>query len=284
MSKRERSIYCGDNLTILDGLPTETVDLVYLDPPFASGKEYQITDRTSGKLIGDGYRDLWAWDEECELLLNQASERSSFWMGMEMIFGHSPLLAYLLFLAPRLTELKRLLKTTGSLYLHCDQRASAHLKLLLDDLFGSECYLNTIVWCYGLGGSSPRRWPRKHDDILWYSKEVSRHYFTPAMQPATSLRMRGELKKTPDYWHIPSLNNMAKERTGYPTQKPLVLLERIIASSSPPGGLVLDPFCGSGTTLEAAETLGRGWIGIDSNPKAVSTAQHRLQQLTLIEN
>jgi len=263
-------------------LSDRSVDLVYLDPPFASGRDYRTVDRSSGKQTDGGFGDRWQWDEHCDAdfqALCSHEFNGRFWVGMELVLRRAAMLAYLVYLAPRLSEMRRVLKDTGSLYLHCDQKASAHLKLLLDELFGMDCYLNTIVWCYGLGGSSPRRWPRKHDDILWYGKTNGKHFFAPVMEAASSERMKGMLKKTPDYWNIPSLNNMAHERTGYPTQKPLELLERIIASSCPPDSIVLDPFCGSGTTLVAAEKLGRGWIGIDSNPEAIATAEKRLSQL-----
>jgi DNA modification methylase len=168
------------------------------------------------------------------------------------------------------------LKPTGSIYLHCDGAAGHYLKILMDAVFGSENFLNDIAWCYGLGGSSRRYLPRKHDSILWYSRTPNGHYFAPAMTPATSARMAGQDKKVPDYWLIPTINNMAHERTGYPTQKPEALLERIIRSSSRPGDLVLDPFCGSGTTIVVAQRLGRRWVGIDMNPAAIQTTRRRL--------
>jgi DNA modification methylase len=154
----------------------------------------------------------------------------------------------------------RLLKPTGSIYLHCDWHASHYLKVMMDDVFGMQNFLNNIVWCYGLGGSSDRYWPRKHDDILWYSKKKGAHYFEAPRMPASSNRMRGQTKKVVDYWDIPTINNMAKERLGYPTQKPESLLERIVESSSRREEAVLDPFAGCGTALVAAHRL---WSAMD---------------------
>ncbi len=159
------------------------------------------------------------------------------------------------------------------------------MRLLLDDLLGEDRFVNHLIWHYGLGGSSPRRFARKHDDILFYCLDPDRYYFDPPMIPATSARMAGKLKKStdvleiPDVLDIPSINNMAKERTGYPTQKPLALLELLVRASCPPGGVVMDPCCGSGTTLVAAAGTGRRAIGFDINPEAIALARTRLEDL-----
>jgi len=285
--ERLRFIYEGDNLAVLRSLPEASFDLVYLDPPFGSKKVYQAVDRISGCKTSGGFSDRWKWDKEAAAALDELRthpDSARFFDGMLSILGQSPMAAYLVFIAIRLIELRRLLKSSGSLYLHCDQRASSHLRLLLDSIFGEDCFLGTVVWCYGLGGSSARRWPHKHDDIIWFARIAGKHYFSPWRQPATSLRMKGKLKKSPDYWLIPSLNNMSRERTGYPTQKPEALLERIICSSSPPDSVVLDPFCGSGTTLAAAEKNGRSWVGIDSDPVAVAISQKRLESIIGIDS
>lgn len=170
------------------------------------------------------------------------------------------------------------LKKTGSILLHVDWRTSHHTRLLLDELLGPDRFINHLIWSYGLGGSSPRRFARKHDDILFYCIDPDAYYFEPPMVPATSQRMKGELKKATDVLDIPSLNNMASERVGYPTQKPLALLEMLVAACCPPGGTVLDPCCGSGTTLVAAKRLGRQAIGCDRNPEAIAVAQARLAE------
>lgn len=275
-------LYQGDNLCVLRKcINDESVDLVYLDPPFNSSKRHQLN--TGGKEHNSSvaYGDAWHWNDRSEIEFEYGLKQgyrplSEVLEAFSIILKFGSRLAYLTMMAVRLFELRRILKATGSIYLHCDQRTSAHLRILTDAIFGIDNYLNHIVWCYGLGGSSHRLWPRKHDDILWYSRTPGTHYFKPEMIPATSQMMKGQLKKAPDYWYIPAINNMAKERTGYPTQKPIELLERIVRSSCPVGGLVLDPFCGSGTTLIAAQKLGRKWIGIDSSPVAIEHTVKRL--------
>jgi len=272
----------GDNLPLLrKEIPSGSVDLIYLDPPFNSDKQYTLLrepDKLRSTVV---FSDLWRWDENGGERFRSAVDMcpdpvAKGLTALRQLLGDSGMIVYLAMMAPRLVELRRVLKPSGSLYLHCDGSAVAPLRLLCDLVFGRENYLSTVVWCYGLGGSSHRRWPAKHDDILWYAKEAGKHYFQPVMIPARSQRMKGKLKKAPDYWYIPSINNMAKERCGWPTQKPLELLERIVISSSPPEGVVLDPFCGSGTTLVAAKKQGRGYIGIDANPLAVEIARSRL--------
>ncbi len=280
------TLFHGDNLSILTNLiPGSSVDLIYLDPPFMSGKDFQLLQNSLDSDISssqDGYSDKWQWSDSYEddlrALMKCSSAVSRTLSGFEMIIGKSDLLAYIVMLTQRLLEMKRVLKVEGSIYLHCDQRASAYLRLLMDGIFGSENFLNQIIWCYGLGGSSPRYWPRKHDDILWYSRSKGKHYFTPVKIPATSNKMKGKLKKAPDYWYIPTINNLAKERCGYPTQKPEALLERIIVSSCPEGGITLDPFSGSGTTLITAAKYHRSWIGIEQNDAAIEITRDRYKR------
>jgi DNA modification methylase len=236
----------GDNLHVMRQLPSESIDLIYIDPPFFSGRQYNI-------IFGDQ---------------NEVRSFTDIWEG--------GMPGYLIWLNARLYEMKRLLKKTGSIYVHCDWHASHYIKVEMDKIFGYENFLNEVVWCYGLGGSSNRYWPRKHDVILWYSKVKDGHFFEPDLVPATSMRMAGQLKKAPDYWDIPTINNMAKERIGYPTQKPEALLERIIKSSCPPGGIVGDFFCGGGTTPAVAQRLGRRWIACDQSRVAVAVTADRL--------
>jgi len=151
-----------------------------------------------------------------------------------------------------------------------------HARLVLDQLLGEDRFVNHLIWMYGLGGSSPRTFARKHDDILFYCLDPARYYFEAPMVPATSNRMKGQMKKATDVIDIPSLNNMARERTGYPTQKPLALLELLIRACCPMGGTVLDPCCGSGTTLVAAVSAGRCAIGFDESLDAVKMSAARL--------
>lgn len=228
----------GDCLEVLAQLPDACVDLAYLDPPFNTGRTQSAH--------GGAYADAWPTMD-----------------------------AYLAFIDARVRQIRRVLKPSGSILLHCDWRACHHLRLLLDEVFGAEQFVNHLIWHYGLGGSSPRRFARKHDDILFYSRSDG-YFFKPPMVPATSARMKGMMKKATDVLDVPALNNMAEERVGYPTQKPLALLRLLINACCPPGGYVMDPFCGSGTTLVAAAQTRRRYLGIDRNSDAVVIARMRL--------
>ena len=240
----------------LDGvasLGAASVDLVYADPPFNTGAT------KSGP--GGSYADAWPTLE-----------------------------AWLAWLGERLAATRRVLRPTGSILLHVDWRTSHRARCVLDDVFGADRFVNHLVWAYGLGGSSPRRFARKHDDILFYCVDPSAYWFEPPRVAATSRRMRGQSKKATDVirvaeadagdvgdvLEVPSINNMAAERTGYPTQKPLALLDLLVRACCPPGGLVVDPCCGSGTTLAAALGAGRRSVGFDTNPDAVGLARRRL--------
>jgi DNA modification methylase len=245
-------------------LTPESIDLIYLDPPFFTGKVQK--GNVDNKLMGNwqpgamevSYEDskkFWASksqgmrDNAPEWLKHIATQRPDF-------------ASYLYYMMERLKACHRVLKSTGSIYLHCDWRASHYLKMLMDEIFGYENYQNDIIWHYGLGGSSAKRWSRKFDNLLFYSKS-NKYTFHPFMVKATSQRMKGLNKKSDNVWNIATLNNMAKERVGYPTQKPIELLKRIISASSNKDNTVLDCFCGCGTCIEASSELGRNWIGID---------------------
>lgn len=241
-------IHHGDCADILAQLPPASIDLAYLDPPFMTNRTHATPSVRTGRAAAK-FDDRWP-----------------------------TLAAYLDFLRTRIALIHRALADTGSILVHCDWRASHHIRLMLDDIFGEDRFVNHLIWWYGLGGSSPRRFARKHDDILFYARS-ERYHFDPPRVPATSNRMRGQLKKATDVLAIPAINNQAKERTGYPTQKPLALLELLIRACSPPNGIVLDPFCGSGTTCVAARKLGRRSIGIDISADAVHVAQQRLVEL-----
>jgi site-specific DNA-methyltransferase (adenine-specific) len=232
-------VICDDCLNVLRRVRPATFDLAYLDPPFNTGRTLAAARAA--------YRDTW-----------------------------SSLDAYLAFLRPRLEAVHGALAPAGSILLHCDWRCVHHLRLMLDDLFGASAFVNHLVWSYGLGGSSPRRFARKHDDILFYAKR-SDYFFDPPLVPATSVRMKGKMKKASDVIRVPAINNMALERTGYPTQKPLALLSMLVKACCPPGGAVLDPFCGSGTTLVAAAECGRGFLGVDVNRDAIRISRQRLE-------
>lgn len=187
---------------------------------------------------------------------------------------------YVGWLRERLEATRGALKASSLVAIHCDYRASHHVRLLLDEMFGANRFVNHLIWHYGLGGSSPRTFARKHDDIMLYCVEPELYWFEPPRVAATSRRMAGKMKKATDVLNIASLNNMASERTGYPTQKPLALLELLVRACCPPEGLVLDPCCGSGTTVVAAARSGRRALGFDVSDAAVRCALGRLKKET----
>jgi len=243
----------SDWLTAALTLAPESVDLLYTDPPFNTGKPKKTppkADAVSGRTTVAEYPDA---------------------------FG-SPR-AFTAWLRARLRATLPALKPTANILIHTDWRTTHHIRLMLDDLLGEDRFVNHLVWSYGLGGSSPRRFARKHDDILFYCLDPERYYFKPPRIPATSNRLKGQTKKATDVLDIPSINNMAAERTGYPTQKPLALLELLVDACCPKGGVVLDPTCGSGTTLVAAARLGRSAIGVDRSRAATTIARKRLKTL-----
>jgi len=239
---------------VLRQLPDGAVDLIYIDPPFGTEAE-QVMARKKG-------------DETVSTM--SYSDRHD---------------DYLAFLKPHLSEAKRLLKETGTLYLHLDYRWVHYAKVMCDDVFGRANFLNEVIWAYDFGGRGKRCWPKKHDNILVYSREPSNHVFNwddidriPYMAPGLQKdEARAEEGKVPtDVWWMSIVGTSAKERTGYPNQKPVKLVERAVLASSPPGGLVIDFFAGSGTTGEAARKHGRKFILIDSNPQAIEVMKARL--------
>jgi len=244
-------IYCGDNLEVLSMLPEKSVDLIYADPPFFSNKNYEI-------IWGDGA---------------EQTAYSDRWKG-----GIS---VYIEWMKERLWQCYRVLKDTGSMYLHCDWHANAHLRILMDRIFGENNFQNEIIWCYASGGASKRRFARKHDNIFYYTKTDS-YTFNVMREPYATPDVEGRMGFHPDgrmltdVWPISFLSTTSKERTGYPTQKPEALLRRIIEASSNKGDTILDLFCGCGTTLSVAHQLGRKWIGIDVSPVACTLMRNRL--------
>ena len=299
----------GDNLNVMkEYIPDESIDLIYLDPPFKSGKDYNILfeERNGTKSASQikAFEDTWEWDQGAmknlaEIMKCNNSKLVRFIDGMrEKILGTNDMMAYLVMMAIRLEEMKRVLKNTGSIYLHCDPTASHYLKLLMDAVFGNKSFQNEVIWHYSWGVHIDKRWNRKHDIILFYSKsdkwffnasgvlekreeEVLRRLATgskTATMAADKSKYTDKTLRLPhDVWDIPTINAMAKERLGYPTQKPEALLERIIKASSNEGDVVLDPFCGCGTTVAVAERLKRKWVGIDITHLAVALMEYRLE-------
>ena len=274
------TIYFGDNLPILQALPAGSVALIYIDPPFNTGKAQA---RMQLKTVRDANGDRTGF---------QGRRYKTVRIGQRAFgdaFNSSE--DFLAFLEPRLIEAKRLLTPDGSLYFHIDYREVHYCKILLDQIFGRECFLNEIIWAYDYGARTRKRWPPKHDNILWYAKDPADYIFNydeieriPYMAPGLVGPEKAARGKTPtDAWWMTIVSPTGKEKTGYPTQKPLGLLKRIVQASSRPGDVVLDFFAGSGTTGEAAHQLGRKFILIDDNPDALEVMQKRLARVRDLE-
>ena len=366
----DNTLYYGDNLDILRRyVPDESVDLVYLDPPFNSNASYNVLFKEhSGEQAASqirAFEDTWTWSMEAELALEsmivEGGQVSVAMQALRKLLGTSNMMAYLAMMAPRLVELRRVLKLTGSIYLHCDPTASHYLKLLMDAVFGPENYVNEITWkrahtVKGNFGQGSKMWSRNTDTPLFYRKtdanvfhqqfnEYSEEYLRKfyRFQESDGRRYRlismigpgGSAKGNPQYevmgvtryWRysrenmqqliedglvvqtkpgtvpvrkqyldqgrgvavqslwddIPALGPQQTERLGYPTQKPLALLERIVSASSDEGDVVLDPFCGCGTATAAAQKLGRHWVGIDVTHLAITLIKARLRDAFNLE-
>lgn len=257
-------LHIGDNLAVLrNRVASDSVALCYLDPPFNSARNYRAVGHRAL-----AFSDTWKWSEQSDtelrgLSLDPQSARLAGIVEMFCRISPKSTAAYLVMMASRLSQIRRALKSTGTLYLHCDPSASHSLKVMLDALFGPERFLAEIAWKRTSSHNATRAFGAVHDTILCYSKGP-RYTWHP------------DTEASGDVWDdIAPLNGCAKERSGYPTQKPLALLHRIISASSNPGDLVLDPFAGSGTTLIAAQQLGRRWIGIDMGDLAREFIERR---------
>ena len=265
-----RKIYFGDNLPILRDLPSGLADLVYIDPPFNTGG-WQT--RTRLRTVRDDNGDRVGF--QGKRYRSEQLSRSQFRDQFD---------DFLAFLEPRLIEIKRILSDSGSLYFHIDYREVHYCKILLDQIFGRDCFLNEIIWAYDYGGRPKRRWPAKHDNILLYVKDPQRYTFNrddidriPYMAPGLvgpEKAVKGKLP-TDTWWHT-IVAPGSKERTGYPTQKPEPLIERIVRASSSAGSVVLDCFAGSGTTGAVCARLDRGFVLIDNNAEAIRVMRRRL--------
>ncbi|MCY4567689.1 MAG: DNA methyltransferase [Candidatus Poribacteria bacterium] len=303
MNIKSKTIFTGDNLPIMRGINSESVDLIYLDPPFNSNANYAAP--IGSEAAGAEFKDTWT-----------LSDVDNAWLDLiEMKYPalnrviHAAMTnsdkSYLIYMAVRFLEMHRILKDTGSIYLHCDPTMSHYLKLVMDTIFGKQHFQNEIIWCYERGSRRKSQFGRKHDVIFFYSKTKNYVFDSDAvrierrkthMKVETDLEGRTwQVKKDaksgkvyryptdvgvlcPDWWiGIQQLNRNEKERLGYPTQKPLALLDRIIKASSNEGNVVFDPFCGCATTLVAADRLQREWIGIDISAKAAELVVERIR-------
>ena len=262
-------IYFGDNLPILQSLPSASVDLIYIDPPFNTGKTQSRT-RIRTERSAEGDRLGFAGQRYQTIKVGSK--------GYADIFDD-----FLAFLEPRLEEAYRVLKPTGSLYFHIDYREVHYCKVLLDQLFGRESFINEIIWAYDYGGKPRTRWPAKHDNILFYAKDPEHYTFNvndidrePYMAPGLAGPEKAARGKLPtDTWWYTIVGTNSKERNGYPTQKPLGVINRILRASSSPGEVVMDFFAGSGTIGESCLKLGRRFILVDNNPQALEVMAKR---------
>ncbi|MDI9409223.1 MAG: site-specific DNA-methyltransferase, partial [Candidatus Pacebacteria bacterium] len=308
----------GDNIAVLRAMPSDQVDLCYIDPPFNSKRNYfqiynGINDQVD-RAQSQAFMDTWQWGTEAmdglkfindprNLMGNDqryivlSPESKNLINGLHSVMGDTGLMAYLISMTMRLAEIHRVLKPSGSFYLHCDPTASHYLKLICDTIFCSKPregqFLNEIIWSYRTGGMSKRWFGKKHDVIFAYAKNRQNYIFNPVKTKSYLTHKYGfknvEIFQEPppdnryytmvgerDVWAIDALRGNQPETLGYPTQKPEALLERIIQASSNPGDLVLDAYCGCGTTVAVAQRLGRRWIGIDITFQSISLILKRL--------
>ncbi|MBC6444582.1 MAG: HNH endonuclease [Alphaproteobacteria bacterium GM202ARS2] len=291
---KNKTIFTGDNLDIMRCMNSETVDLTYLDPPFNSNANYAAP--IGSQAAGAEFKDTWGLSDIDLAWHGMIAEDHP---GLYMLLlttreahGDS-MMSYLIYMAIRILEMRRILKPTGSIYLHCDPTASHYLKLVMDCVFGKENFRNEIVWCYAGGGVPRNDFARKHDIVLRFSKSrevlfnVQYRPYTEGTLQRGRTQNKGKyfdqgLRKegTPlnDWWiDVPKITSPTDpEKIGYPTQKPIALLDRIIKASSNPGDIVFDPFCGCATTCVTADRLQRQWVGIDISPKAADLVVQRL--------
>jgi site-specific DNA-methyltransferase (adenine-specific) len=330
LSKEMNTLFYGDNLHVLrQHIADASVDLVYLDPPFQSGKDYNVIfeshrgERGDERAQVEAFRDTWKWGRESEELYAEIAQAggpiASALIALRSLLRESDLMAYVCMMAPRLVELRRVMKKTGSLYLHCDPTASHYLKVLLDAILGPACFRNEIIWRYRRWPAKSRRFQRMHDVLLFYAASPGNQqtfnvlYGYEKLADST-LRTFGTKRQKADFtsghrkpsvedsdtagpplsdhwdleeleatgvplsdsWEVGIIAPIGKERTGYDTQKPEKLLERVIRSSSNEGDVVLDPFCGCGTAIAVAEHWKRKWIGIDATHLAMSMVRARM--------
>lgn len=319
---KEKTIWSGDNLPIMRGMNSESVDLIYLDPPFNSNRNYAAP--IGSEAAGAEFKDTWTLNDIDEEWINLIADKHSKLHYVLLATMTDSDKSYLVYMAVRLLEMKRILKDMGSIYLHCDPTMSHYLKLVMDAIFGRDNFRNEIVWHYNKWTNAASYFQRNHDVIFCYGKsenpkfnplyslsedkkrkmeigyQVNRPQGIKQLivydreKAATKIREgnydrvvymdegeRGTLM--PDVWtDINIINSQSRERTGYPTQKPEKLLERIIVASSDKGDIVFDPFCGCATTLVAADNLKRDWIGIDVSPQATYLVKKRIRETQML--
>ena len=314
-----RTIFSCDNLPVMRGISSESIDLIYLDPPFNSNHNYAAP--LESEAAGGAFKDTWTLSDIDEdwigLIAESYPALHSVIETAGKVNGDSHK-SYMVYMTIRVMEMYRVLKPAGSIYLHCDPKMSHHLKLMMDAIFNKNNFINEIVWAYDKWTNAAESFQNNHDIIFFYSKDKKNKMFNKMRREDSPkhydkgwhdntidggikqlivynkikakskidsgnydkiIYREGEVKVAlQDWWHMSVINSQAKERTGYPTQKPLNLLRRIIKASSDEGDIVLDPFCGCATTCIAAEELKRQWIGIDIDPLAAELVEERMKK------
>ena len=307
---QNRTLIRGDNLEAMREFPEESVDLIATDPPFNSKRDYFVPYRDERgrkpETLVRAFTDTWTWGDAAEaayreLIVDVGGQVADTIQGLRQFLNETPMMAYLVMMGVRIVEIYRILKPTGSLYLHCDPTASHYLKIILDAVFDTRNFRNEIVWSYHRWTGATKHFQRMHDILLFYVKDRKFSKFNILTEPYSEKSKHKARRKTTvhtdgtidqiytddtsrekamrDVWEISYLNSQAKERVSYPTQKPIPLYKRIIAASSDQGELILDPFCGCGTTLMAAEELHREWIGIDLTYLAIGAVEQQFERL-----
>ncbi|MXY14546.1 MAG: hypothetical protein F4Y53_02490 [Proteobacteria bacterium] len=303
---QNRTIWTGDCLEIMRGMNGQSVDLIYLDPPFNSKADYAAP--IGSEAAGAAFRDTWTLSDIDVEWINLIESKHPALYRVLLAASTKSDKSYLVYMAPRLLEMHRILKDTGSIYLHCDWHMAHWLRIVLDTIFGKPNFKNEIVWCYTGPSNTKRYYPRKHDTLFFYTKGPgwkfnAENIRVPYKQLNTqrgvnqakdptkgiggdltieNVEAYREKGKIPESWwpEFSPVGRRKSERVGYPTQKPLALLDRIIRASSNAGDVVLDPFCGCATTCVMADALDRHWIGIDISPKAAELVRQRINDLT----
>ena len=295
-----QTIWTGDNLEIMRGMNSDSVDLIYLDPPFNSNTNYAAP--IGSQAAGAAFQDTWSLSDVDAEWINLMEAKHPALYRVLLVAMTASDKSYLAYMAARILEIRRVLKPTGSVYLHCDPTMSHYLKLVMDAIFGKGNFRNEIIWHYRRWTGKAKRFQRLHDVVFFYvgsSEYTFNRLYTSYTAGSKARKEQGVLHRFKageepylvsdgetdergvsenDVWHIPFVAPSAKERVGYPTQKPVALLRRIIAASSNDGDTVLDPFCGCATVCIAAEIAHRQWVGIDIAPKAAELVKLRMEK------
>ena len=293
---KNRTVFCSDNFDIIKNIADNSIDLIYLDPPFNKNKNFKT------KNYDYGFVDKWS-SEDIDISHIEYIKRNHpmLYNFLDILNAITVNKYYIMYLSIRLIEMERILKDSGSIYIHTEPSVNHYIKIVMDIIFGEKNFINEIVWCYKSGGASKKRFAKKHDNILLYSKSDN-YYFNVIKEKSyhginyntgnknvilyddNDSLGKYSLVNTKDWWDIPMMATSSKNRIGYPTQKPIELLKKIIMSSSKENDIVLDPFAGSGTTAIASELLSRKWLVIDKSDKTLDIIKSMIEKEPLISN